>query len=419
MFSLTCKRGLVYVLYEYSMNENGQMKWVSFCETGSNLSTLVAAAAIKINHALHNQAPDFVVIFITEHFAEYFPHVPGLLHHHFPNALLAGCSAGGIIGGGQEVENRPAISMAAAVLPGVKLHPFHTDTLDLPDEDASPAVWQRWLKLDDVGNPQFMVLADPFSARVEPFLNGLDYAFPGASKIGGLASGGRRVGENALFLNQRIYTSGLLCIGFSGNITLDTIVAQGCRPIGAPLTVTRCQDNIIHEVNHESPLVYLNRLFQGASEYDRQLMRTALFLGVAVDSIAEPTESPPYLIRNLIGADYQAGTVAVGALVREGQMVQFYLRDRLTSQEDIELMLSRYATGFRLPDNAGALLFACLGRGQMLYGVPNYDSSCFLGKVGPCALSGFFCNGEIGPVGRSTFIHGYTSAFGIFRPLKV
>jgi len=400
-----------------TMIKNEHMKWASVSESGSNLSTLIASAAEKINRSLVGVPPNLVLVFITEHFVELYPHLPGLLQHHFGDAMVAGCSAGGIIGGGQEIENRPAISISAAVLPGVSLHPFHTDTQDLPDEDASPEVWRHWLDVDKVADPQFMILADPFSAQVEPFLNGLDYAFPQSPKIGGLASGGRRAGENALFLNNQIFTSGLLCIGFAGNIRIDTIVAQGCRPIGNPLAVTRCQENVIFEVEHESPLVYLNRLFQSASEYDRQLMRTALFLGVAVDSIPDPGETFPYLIRNLIGADYNAGTVSVGALIREGQMVQFYLRDRQTSQEDLELMLSRYASEFKLPENAGAVLFSCLGRGQFLYGVPNYDSSCFIGKLGPHSLSGFFCNGEIGPVGKSTFIHGYTSAFGIFRPL--
>jgi hypothetical protein len=33
-------------------------------------------------------------------------------------------------------------------------------------------------------------------------------------------------------------------------------------------------------------------------------------------------------------------------------------------------------------------------------------------------VGGFFCNGEIGPVGGTTFLHGYTSSFGLFRPRK-
>jgi len=399
------------------MTKKQHMQWVSVCESGSNLSTLIAAAAEKIKRALDGREPHLVIVFVTQHFAEYFPHVPGLLRHHFETAEIAGCSAGGIIGGGQEVENRPAISLTAAVLPGVTVHSFHTDTNDLPDDDASPEIWGRWMQLDDSKEWQFIILADPFSAQVEPFLNGLDYAFPTSAKIGGLASGGQRAGENALFMNRQVYSSGLLCIGFSGDIQLDTIVAQGCRPIGKPLAITKCQQNMLYEVDHESPLIYLNRLFQTATEYDRQLMRTALFLGVAVDTLPEPGEPHPYLIRNLIGADYNSGTVTVGSLLREGQMVQFYLRDRQKSQEDLDLMLSQYASEYTLPESAGALLFSCLGRGQFLYGVPNYDSTCFLGKLGPRALSGFFCNGEIGPVGRTTFIHGYTSAFGIFRPL--
>ncbi len=393
-----------------------QMQWASVSETGSNISTLVASASDKIRTALGGREPDLVMVFVTSHFASYFPHLPALLHARFEDALIAGCSAGGIIGGGQEVENRPALSMTAAVLPGVVLHPFHSDTQNLPDEDASPDVWRRWLGMEQVENPDFIVLADPFSAQVEPFLNGLDYAFPDSAKIGGLASGGQRSGENALFLHQQVYQNGLICVGLSGNIKLDTIVAQGCRPIGKTLTVTRCRDNVLFEVDHESPLVYLNRLFQEVTEYDRQLMRTALFLGVSVESVSEPADSSPFLIRNLIGADYNGGSVSVGSLLHEGQVVQFYLRDRQTSQQDLDVMLSQFASENELPQNAGALLFSCLGRGQFLYGVPNHDTACFLGKLGPRALSGFFCNGEIGPVGKTTFIHGYTSAFGIFRP---
>jgi len=29
-------------------------------------------------------------------------------------------------------------------------------------------------------------------------------------------------------------------------------------------------------------------------------------------------------------------------------------------------------------------------------------------------LAGFFCNGEIGPVGKRNFLHGYTAALALF-----
>ena len=43
------------------------------------------------------------------------------------------------------------------------------------------------------------------------------------------------------------------------------------------------------------------------------------------------------------------------------------------------------------------------------------DSGVFHELLGPIPLGGFFCNGEVGPVGGKTFLHGYTSAFALFR----
>ena len=42
------------------------------------------------------------------------------------------------------------------------------------------------------------------------------------------------------------------------------------------------------------------------------------------------------------------------------------------------------------------------------------DSTAIRTALGNPALAGFFCNGEFGPVGPETFIHGYTAAMGLF-----
>ena len=122
-----------------------------------------------------------------------------------------------------------------------------------------------------------------------------------------------------------------------------------------------------------------------------------------------------FLVRNIIGLDAASGGVAVGATLREGSVVQFHLRDATTSAEDLEALLSDHAarTG---GSPQGALLFSCLGRGMHLYGRADHDSGAFRRHFGDVPLGGFFCNGEIGPVHGTTFLHGYTSAFGLFRP---
>jgi small ligand-binding sensory domain FIST len=94
--------------------------------------------------------------------------------------------------------------------------------------------------------------------------------------------------------------------------------------------------------------------------------------------------------------------------------MQFLLRDARTAEEDLTRLLSRYHARGSRPD--GALLFSCVGRGEHLFGRADHDTALFRELVGPVPLGGFFCSGEIGPVGGTTFLHGYTSAFGLFRP---
>ncbi|MEC7640637.1 MAG: FIST C-terminal domain-containing protein, partial [Nitrospinota bacterium] len=232
-------------------------------------------------------------------------------------------------------------------------------------------------------------------------------------KVGGLASGANSGGGNVLYLNDKIYNGGLVGLALSGNIEVDTIVAQGCRPIGEVLKITKCQDTMLMEVNGKPTMEVLEELLENANDRDRQLIRTALFLGIEMDPLGDDPKQGDFLIRNLIGADRESGAISIGAALREGQLVQFHLRDKVMSAEDLNLLLSKYSE--TVQGAKGALLFSCLGRGEHLYGKPNHDSKLFMDKLGNVPLGGFFCNGEIGPVGNSTYLHGYTSSFGIFR----
>ena len=286
----------------------------------------------------------------------------------------------------------------------------------LPDLDAGPALWEELVGVTSEQNPQFVMLADPFSFPVQNLLLGLDFAFSQSVKIGGLASGAQQQGGNALFLNDKVHRSGAIGLALHGNITVDTVVAQGCRPVGRPMHITESRRNLLVQLDGQPPLEILKALFQTMSERDQDLMRHSLFLGVVMDEMLETPEQGDFLIRNVVGMDARTGVMAIGEMLKEGQLVQFHLRDAATSAEDLTAVLERYATENRENQVQGALLFSCLGRGQYLYGRPNHDTEIFQEKLGQVPLGGFFCNGEIGPVSGTTFLHGYTSSFGIFRP---
>lgn len=392
------------------------MKWASKVSTQESIEACVDEAVADVKKQLAGRDADLTLVFVSPHFRTHYRVIPQLLKDRMPVGLLIGCSGGGIIGGGEEIENRPAFSLTAAHLPKVDLKPIQTDTQDLPDPDTAPSVWRDWVGVDAQSNPNFIMLADPFSFNAEDFLAGLDFAYPRSPKVGGLISGAQAPGGNVMYLDDKIHSQGMVGVALSGRVQLDTIVAQGCRPIGNPLNITQCDGTQLLAVDGQPPLELLEEMVDSLDEYDRKLLRTSLFLGIEMDPLKDDPGQGDFLIRNLIGVDQEAGTLTVGALLREGQLVQFHLRDKELSSEDLKIMLSRYQSKKDSQDAKGALLFSCLGRGEYLYGTPNHDSDLFKTQLGNIPLGGFFCNGEIGPVGQTTFVHGYTSSFGIFRP---
>ncbi len=385
------------------------MQWASAGSTEQDTAAAIREAAAAVRAEVGAAAPDLIVAFVSEHHRERFTEIPVLVRRELRAGLLIGCSAGGVIGGGKEIEQRAGVCLTVAALPQVTLTPFH-----LVGENV--AAWQQRVALAPAAEPQFLLLADPFTFNPEPFLKHLDGVYPASRKIGGLASGGRQPGENALFLGDETLGAGMVGVALSGNVRVDTIVAQGCRPVGQPMFVTKCQRNIVWELDGQPAVEILQTLYRQLDPADQELARHALFLGVVMNEHQHEYKQGDFLIRNIVGMDPERGVLAIGAILREGAVVQFHLRDATTSAQDLDHLLTAYAEASAGVRPAGALLFSCLGRGMHLYGEPDHDTNAFRDHLGTVPLGGFFCNGEIGPVQGSTFLHGYTSAFGLFRP---
>ncbi len=363
---------------------------------------------------------DLLIGFVTPHFADLYADIPRMIAEQEPafKGVFIGCSAAGLIGGGQEIEQQPCIAFTAAHLPNVSIKPFYLSDAMLPASTSSKEEYEQKIGVIDSDNPSFILLPDPFSFRLDEFLHGIDQHFPESVKLGGLASGAHAPGGNALFMNDRAFNSGLVGVALSGNIVVDTVVAQGCKPIGSPHVITRAQRHILFELDAEPAIMVLKRTIDGLSGFDLELAKEAIFLGLVMDESKDDYQAGDFLIRNILGIEQTTGALVIGEVLDKTLTVQFHIRDAATSADDLRFLLKEYKE--QHVDNAqsevrGALLFSCLGRGAQLYGRANHDSDCFRDYLGPLPIGGFFCNGEIGPVGRSTYIHGYTSSFGIFR----
>lgn len=394
------------------------MRWASAIDTDPLLSNAVTRTAAQLFKGLGNREPDLLTVFVSSHHAARFEELSRLLLREFESSFLFGCCADGVIGGGSEIEDRPGLALTGAVLPGVRMKGVHLDAAQVPPVYAEQRTWEDAMHLTASQQPAFLILGDPFSFETETFVKGLDRVYPNAPKIGGLAGGARQVGGSVLYLGNEVHRSGAVALALTGNIQVDTIVAQGCRAVGDPMFVTLAHENLIRELDGQTPRDVLAGLFERLSSADRDLFSQSLFLGLAMRTDTDRYVPGDFLIRNILGMDPQSGALWVNAHIPAKSVVQFHLRDASASAFDLERALTQYRNSTLSGPPAGALLFSCAGRGYGLYGQDDHDSNAFRRLVADVPIGGFFGNGEIGPVQNATYLHGYTSAFAVFSERK-
>jgi small ligand-binding sensory domain FIST len=316
-----------------------------------------------------------------------------------------------VIGSHHEIEAGPALSVVAARLPGVTISPFLLPSGSDADELDDPLEFDRHAP-GLHGAEILLLMGDPFTLDAQRLLQAINHHQPGLRVAGGMASAGQQRGQNALFLNDWLAQDGGVALALSGDLRADVVVSQGCRPIGPTLEITRSRQNVIKEIDAMPATERLQQVFQEMTEDEQRLARQGLLIGRPVRH--RGSGRGDYLIRNLVGHDPDSGAVAVGDLVRERERIRLHARDAQTAREDLELLLSPQAFD---TDAAAALIFSCNGRGRKLYNEPDRDVTTIQDALGGSTpAGGFFCAGEIGPIGESNFIHGHTASIVIIRP---
>ena len=363
----------------------------------------VGEAAGEVLEQLQGQDADLVVCFVSPHHVGVLEDVAGALRSLLEPRVLIGGTAASIIGGPREVEETPALAVFAARLPGSTLHPIALRVEETPD-GAALVGWPE--QLDSLPDTLLM-FADPFTFPVDAFLARCNADAPDLRIIGGLASAAARPGGNRLVLDELVVAEGAVGVLVDG-IEVRTLVSQGCRPIGRPYVVTRAQRNFVEELAGQPALERLQELATTATEDERELLRSGLHMGLVVDEHKAEFERGDFLVRNLLGADQDSGSLAVGDTVTVGQTVQFHVRDAGAADEDLRELLAGV-------DADAALLFTCNGRGSHLFGGPDHDAGLVEQMLGPIPLAGCFCAGEIGPVGGRNFLHGFTASLALFK----
>jgi small ligand-binding sensory domain FIST len=353
------------------------------------------------------------LIFMTPHYFEAAPRILEVLRVHAEIPLLLGCSSTGLILGSREIEDEPGLTLSLLALPGAELRGVHF-TQEQVEEANGPGYWALETGLTAEQLNGWLAFADPFNMDAEAWLRGWNEAYAPKPILGGLASGDPSQRATQLYLDGGVFEEGGVAVAVAGEVELQSVISQGCTPIGETWTITKTEGNIIYKIANRSAYEVLQETFTRLPEGEQRKARGNLFVGLVVNEYLEEFHRGDFLVRNIIGGDPQSGALSVGALPRQGQTMQFQRRDADAATEDMTALLDRLSRQLAGRAVYGGCLCTCNGRGHRLFGHPNHDAGLVQEKLGPLELAGFFCNGEIGPIGEKNFLHGYTASLAVF-----
>jgi small ligand-binding sensory domain FIST len=351
--------------------------------------------------------PSFGVLFASADFLDSAQPLVTAVTEHVGRVPLIGCVADGVVGGVCEVESGPAVSLWLAA----DLGPVETFALEFASTPSGGIIGGYRFERDRPG--VHLVICDPFTFPADDLLAHLNAHVAGTVVMGGLASGGLRLGHSRLFLDDQVLSQGAVGVHLPA-AQIHPLVSQGCRPIGDPYTITRADGNVVHELGGRPPLERLRELAATLTGRDRDLLGEGLQVGMVINEYQAERRPGDFLIRGVIGADPDSGAIAVGDEVAVGQTLQFQVRDADSADEDLRRTLEHGVAGLAGRQAAGALLFTCNGRGSRLFAEPDHDAGLLGTMLGEVPVAGFFCAGELGPVGDRNYLHGFTASIALF-----
>jgi small ligand-binding sensory domain FIST len=353
------------------------------------------------------------LVFMTPKFFPQAKQVLEILRVHAQIPLLVGCSSQSLIVGEQELEENAGVTLGLYALPGAELKAIRFQQEQV-EEANGPGYWRLETELEPAQTNGWLAFIDPFHLDSESWLRSWNEAYAPLPVMGGLASGDFNEQQTQIYLNGDVFEEGGVAISFGGDVKLTGVTSQGCTPIGDTWTLTKVDQNIIHQIGNRPAYEVLAETFNHLSAEEQKKARGNLFIGLVVNEYLDDFHRGDFLIRNLLQADPRSGSIAVGALPRLGQTIQFQRRSAAAATQDMNELLLQTKT--RLAGNTiyGGCLCCCNGRGTGLFGRPNHDAELVQQQLGPLGLAGFFCNGEIGPVGEKNFLHGYTASLALF-----
>jgi small ligand-binding sensory domain FIST len=378
------------------MNEDGLAEW-----------------ARRLRARLPAKAVSLGLVFMSPKFFPHAAQVLEILRLHARIPLLVGCSGGGLVANAEELEGASGLVLARYSLPGATLKGVRFTPEQVAEADGKN-FWSVETGVTRAAVNGWLAFVDPFHLDGERWLRSWNQNYSAVPVYGGLASGNFPEPLAQLYLDGEVFEDGGVAVAVGGDVTLAGVISQGCTPIGEAWTLTRVEQNLIRNIANRPAYAVLSETVHSLPPEEQSKVSGNVHIGLVVNEYLEEFHRGDFLVRNLLGGDPNSGVLAVGARPRMGQTIQFQRRDAAAASVDLNELLAREKTRLAGTEIYGGCLFCCNGRGKGLFGRASHDSELVQAHFGPTGIAGFFCNGEIGPVGDQNFLHGFTASLALF-----
>lgn len=364
-----------------------------------------AEAAARAALGLGGAPCDVALVFAGQDNLEHAGTGLEAVHERLRPTALAGCGAQGVVGTRREVETGGVVVWAASLGHG-SAESFHLEAL--PAGDGRLAITGMPSTAED---EVLVMFVDPYTFPAEALLTEMAQSSPGLPVVGGLAAA--ESAAAALFHDDSVAHMGAVGVVLS-DVAVNCTVSQGASPIGPEMVVTACDGNVIEELASQPALDRLMHAIRNElSPAEQALATQGLLVGIVIDENRPDYSRGDFLVRGLFSVDEEDRTITIGERVRVGQTVRLHVRDAASADVDLRSALERASKELNGPA-AGALIFTCNGRGSHMFGSAGHDATALADEIGSAPVAGFFCAGEIGPVGPRSFVHGFSTSVALF-----
>lgn len=346
--------------------------------------------------------PDLLLVFgAIEHFTG--SDLAGALRSNFPKSQLLGCSTAGEIS--QSGVEDGTCTVTALHFDNARLTQASTRLTSM--EASFAAGEQIGRQLATVDLKAVLVFGPGVKINGSALVNGIASIIGDVIPItGGLAGDGGAFKQTFTLGLEGVTDDQVVAIGLCGDhLRFGHGSFGGWEPFGPARKVTRCEGNVLYELDGEPALEIYKRYL---GDYAQDLPASGLLFPFAM--LGED-HSAMGLIRTILGIDEASGSLTLaGEINPDGYLKLMHAStDKLVN--GAEAAAEAAAALLDSPDEGLAILVSCVGR-KLVMGNRVDEEVEAVGDVfgNKAVLTGFYSYGEISPFtpGASCKLHNQT-----------